>query len=78
MAAPPPMMPPVTFACDDHGQCIPTPFACMPPYDPCSGKKCGEPCTLCDPMDPMCMGGLPRFCDPTATCVPGPPPPMCP
>jgi hypothetical protein len=78
MPAPPMMVPPGAFACDDHGQCVPNSFSCTPPYDPCLGKTCGQPCTLCDPMDPMCIGGPPRVCDPTATCVLGPLPPMCP
>ncbi len=25
-----------------------------PPYDPCSGKACGEACHLCAPGDPAC------------------------
>ena len=24
-------------------------------YDPCAGKSCGDPCTICDPADADCV-----------------------
>jgi len=44
-------------------------------YDPCGGKVCGEPCTLCAPNDPQCgeTADL-KFCGGDGVCHSGPMP----
>ncbi len=44
-----------------------------PPYQPCAGRSCGQPC---DPCDPTSDGGCPpppmgMACDAQSACVPG-------
>lgn len=50
-------------------------------YDPCAGKTCGTPCTLCDPKDATCVDDLIlRYCGADGVCggaTPCPPPPSC-
>ncbi len=43
-------------------------------YQPCGGKACGEPCTVCRPGDPACteLAG-PKWCDATGRCEPAQP-----
>jgi hypothetical protein len=38
-------------------------------YDPCEGKLCGQECTICDPLDPTCVGpAVMMYCDQVGTC----------
>lgn len=69
-ACPPP---PVPFACDFSGACLPaTDTACPVPFDPCSMKVCGDPCQLCPPADPTCVEPPgPKTCDEMGQCIPG-------
>jgi hypothetical protein len=42
-----------------------------PAYDPCAGKACGEPCTVCPPGSTDCMEtAVVKACDPSGRCVP--------
>jgi hypothetical protein len=44
-----------------------------PPHEPCAGKPCGEPCTLCPTGDSMCMEtAIVKACDGTGRCRPAP------
>jgi len=43
-------------------------------YDPCEGKTCGDPCTICSPDDPNCFEtAVLKFCTRTGECVPNEP-----
>jgi hypothetical protein len=71
-------------ACDPTGQCRMLPFACEPPsaapaqdspeaYVACSGKRCGEPCSICPPGAPDCVETAePKVCNQDGRCVPAP------
>jgi len=38
-------------------------------YDPCAGKVCGSPCTLCGPNDPNCAeDAVMKYCDASGGC----------
>jgi hypothetical protein len=42
-------------------------------YEPCAGKLCGEPCTFCDPNDPLCEETTDdKTCRPNGACSTGP------
>jgi hypothetical protein len=42
-------------------------------YDPCQGKACGSPCTVCDPRDTGCVEtAVLKFCDAGGACGPHP------
>jgi hypothetical protein len=47
-STPPPTAAPAPTAATDAAA---TPTA----YDSCTGKKCGDPCTICDPNDKTCV-----------------------
>lgn len=68
----------VLRSCDRMGRCVPKPVCGEPlagPYDPCAGKACGDPCTLCAPDDPDCVEtAVIKACDPAGTCVAAPVP----
>jgi hypothetical protein len=50
-------------------RCVYSVPQCPPPYDPCSGKGCGDLCTICDPNDPDCVEtAVPKFCQPNGGC----------
>ncbi len=71
---------PANLVCDASGACVDISMvvcAPPPPWEPCVGKVCGDPCTLCPPTDPNCMEppGA-KACDVTGACVPDPV--MCP
>ena len=52
-----------------NGQCVGS-FPSCPGYDPCAGKLCGEPCTICDPADPNCVQpAVEMYCDDLAQCT---------
>lgn len=43
---------------------------CPPPYEPCLGMLCGEPCKLCAPSDPGCVEPPePLACDGFGSCL---------
>jgi hypothetical protein len=60
--------------CDEMGSCVdPMSVSCTPPFNPCEGKVCGQPCMHCPPMDPTCMEPPgPQACDPSGQCLPTP------
>lgn len=42
----------------------------VPPYDPCGGKACAEPCHLCGPDDHDCVESAElKICDQNGSCV---------
>lgn len=41
-----------------------------PPYDPCAGKACGDPCTICSPDDADCVETMVvKACDASGECT---------
>lgn len=63
------------------GECVVTYPRCGG-YDPCAGKVCGAPCTVCDPKGPSCYEtAVLKFCDAGEACRPSnptcPPPGNC-
>ena len=49
-----------------RGGCDP---GATPPYDPCSGKGCGELCDPCAPGEPCPLYFAAHACDPAGQCV---------
>jgi hypothetical protein len=57
-----------TAACV-KGRCVASPQAA---YDPCAGKKCGDPCTLCPPDAANCAETtVLKSCSPSGQCLTG-------
>jgi hypothetical protein len=54
----------------DGGGCFPTDGGVDgAAYEPCEGKACGAPCTLCAPNDPSCAEtSVLKFCDEQGSC----------
>jgi hypothetical protein len=58
----------------EYGLCQATDDGCAPSagYDPCAGKRCNEPCTLCDPAVIDCEEPhFERYCSMSGYCVAG-------
>jgi len=64
----------VLKVCDESLQCvIATADICVEPpgYDPCEGKVCGDPCTVCDPNDDDCVeDAIYKACNSAGKCAP--------
>jgi hypothetical protein len=67
-------------ACDARLQCVTEgTFACAPAYDPCAGKSCRDPCTLCPPDATDCHEtAVVKACDANGLCVADGPTLVCP
>ncbi len=65
----------VLKVCDGAGSCQPS-FVVMcdidagpGPYDPCGGKSCGDPCSICAPGDADCVEtAVLKVCDAIGRC----------
>jgi len=60
-------------SCTLSGALICTQMFCLPkPYNPCEGKKAGDICTLCSPLDKRCIETKElKTCDANGRCTSG-------